>query len=274
LHLPTGRRPKLSEVGEKALLEEITTMSLNFMAPISASQFGPILKKHCDKKNSLTLIKYCSKTESNYRKRLQLKTVQAEPKPRGRIDAYSTLRTPISFCAMLAYIQGIVSPELFFSSDDVSILLNGMDEKPSVITTKTALATLNSLNLSVSTCQEQNKQRVVSFNCTISGDSRLTCSVVKFADKTFVDFNGQPKIYKVDDSLYICLYPYGVGDAIVDRCVYEQCILPEVNSRRAYLNQSDPSSLSKYEYLCLACDGAAGQIDAITADLREVCVEV
>jgi hypothetical protein len=70
-------------------------MSLNFMAPISASQFGPILKKHCDKKNSLTLIKYCSKTESNYRKRLQLKTVQAEPKPRGRIDAYSTLRTPI-----------------------------------------------------------------------------------------------------------------------------------------------------------------------------------
>jgi hypothetical protein len=100
--------------------------------------------------------------------KVPVETIQAELKPRVRIDAYSTLRTPISFCAMLVYIRGIVFPELFFIRDEVSILLNDMDEKPLVITTKTAVATLNSLNLSVSTCQEQNNQRLVSFNCTIS----------------------------------------------------------------------------------------------------------
>ena len=227
------------------LQRTITDLSMDLGSPEASIEFGKRFQDSVkeERNNRVAKVIYSARTERKYKQRAQLLTYQAEKKPQGRIDAYRNLRTPISFCAMLTYLQTFVPRELFFSSDDVSILLNGMHEKPVVLTTEAALQQLKALNLSVSSQETHQKQRVVSFNCTIAGDGRLMCTVIKFADRTFSDFDGKPRLYRVDTGLYVCLYPYGIPDSTVDKHVYQGAIIPEVNSRRESLQNSRRSRM-------------------------------
>ena len=114
----------------------------------------------------------------------------------------------------------------------MAVLLNGMTEKPKVISTPAAEKFLKSVNYTTSSTEQVVKQRVVKFNCTIAGDGRLTVSVIKFSDHGFATFQNRPRIFKLDDRLYVCLYLHGLADEIVKRYVYEACIIKETVQRR------------------------------------------
>ena len=75
-----------------------------------------------------------------------------------------------------------------------------------VVTTEEAKEELYKNNLSVSTMETNQKQRVVTFNCTISGDSKLTVTCIKFADRLFTEYSDKPFILHLDTNLYIALY--------------------------------------------------------------------
>ena len=94
-----------------------------------------------------------------------------------------------------------------------------------------AIKFLQMHSLSVASEEVDSKQRVVSFNCTISGDWRLICSVIKFVDKSFINFNDKPKVFKVEDRRYVCFYRYGLRDKVVNNYVYQSAIIPEVLCR-------------------------------------------
>ena len=85
----------------------------------------------------------------------------------------------------------------------MAVLLNGMAEKPEVISTPAAEKFLKSVNCTTSSTEQVEKQRVVKCNCTIAGDGRLTVSVTMFSDH---GFQNKSRIFKLDDRLYICLY--------------------------------------------------------------------
>ena len=75
----------------------------------------------------------------------------------------------------------------------MAVLLNGMTERPKVISTPAAEKFLKSVNCTSST-EQVEKQRVVKFNCTIAGDGRFTVSVIKFSDHGFETFQNRPPI--------------------------------------------------------------------------------
>ena len=96
-----------------------------------------------------------------------VENIKGDVKAKARQKAFLNLRKPLSLCASLEVVSQEVDSELFFNSDDVSILVNGWD-KPSVITTKEAQKILNEQNISISTTEDSAKRRVIVSNFTIS----------------------------------------------------------------------------------------------------------
>ncbi len=153
------------------------------------------------------------------------------------------------------------------SVDDVSILANPMGNELEVVTTQEAIKKLKELKLSVSTEERAQKQRVVTFNCTISGYNKLTVACVKFADRRLIQYSTSPHIMKLEDCLYIALYAYGMDEELLNESIYTEVIIPEVlKVRQGYLD--DPSNQvaefqTRYQFIAVAQDGANGQIKAI-----------
>ena len=129
-------------------------------------------------------------------------------------------------------------------------------------------------NLSVSTMESSQKQRVITFNCTISGDYKLTVTCIKFADKTFTEYFTEPFILRLEEHLYIVLYLYGMDDEIVNIYIYWNVILPEViEVRRMKLEDEYNIDKEKFKEIAIAQDGALGQIRAIENFLQPRCAK-
>ena len=94
----------------------------------------------------------------------------ADIKSDSRLNAFMNIRNQISCAAAMKYIFQSANHCLFFSRDDVSILVNKMDDvKPKVILTKEAIEFLNSHHLSISTEGAQEQQRI----CVLEEATRL-----------------------------------------------------------------------------------------------------
>ncbi|KAJ1402090.1 hypothetical protein B484DRAFT_405509 [Ochromonadaceae sp. CCMP2298] len=177
--------------------------------------------------------------------------------------------------------------ELFYSSDDESVLLNKMNDKPKVITTKAAKAVTEKQGLVISATTDKEKQRVVTFNITISGGGSLVCKMLKFADRDFTQFAEKPFKVCMDehsdaDRMFIMLYQYGIEDAKVEEAMYRKCILPEQQQPEGEDEEVEGQDEHEMEAVlpevqeegaegpqrfrnCAAmfCDGAFGQIAAL-----------
>jgi hypothetical protein len=212
------------------------------------------------------------KTIQRFFRRYNLRQVKAKFKNSGRINAYNNIRTPLSFCCLIDALQKFVNRVNYHSVDDVSILANPMNESLKVITTQEAIDHLADLNQCVSIEEKASKQRVVTFNCTISGHDLLTVTCIKFADRSLEQFSSTPRIFKLEEKLYICLYKYGMDEEILNRSIYMEVILPEVISvRNGHLTDQYNQSEEKQElfkYAAIAQDGAYGQIKAIETTLH------
>ena len=178
-------------------------------------------------------------TQWKYRKDMGLvQHIKSDVKAKARQKAFLNLRNPLSLCASLTVVSQEVDSELFFSSDDVSILVNGWD-KPTVITTKEAQNILNEQNISISTTEDSAKRRVIVFNFTISKHGNLICSVIKLYDSNFVDFRKKPKVYKLEEKMYVMLCHPDISDGLIQLWMYKLCIIPDAISFRNNIIKRD-----------------------------------
>jgi len=121
---------------------------------------------------------------------------------------------------------------------------------------------MKELNLSISTNEKAVKQRVVTFNCTISGNFKMTVICIKFVDRTFTQYQERPLILQLEDRLYIALYQYGMSDKVVNKYIYSEVTIPSTFQNREILLTTH-SPAERYQMIAIAQDGANGQIQAM-----------
>ncbi len=245
--------------------------------------------------NRHVLPKVSAKTVQKYTRKQAAYAVEGAIKTSARFSAVNNIRTPIALISTLDYVLKRVSPECFFSSDDTSVLVHE-HEKPRVITTKLAQDYLAKHNLNVSTVEDVEQQRVITYSLTISGDNKLVCTVIKIVDKLFPEYSEKPFVAEVEPGLFVMLYGPSCLDVCVNLYMYQLCIIPSCEAERqrvcelnlrglVQLNLSTdsqpldgavpPLMLSeegvrqRYKYMCLASDGAYGQISAIQLYLEK-----
>jgi hypothetical protein len=226
---------------------------------------------------------------------MRLRTVvNADKKTFARFIAYNNIRNSLSLAAVLMYVNKRVQPELFLSTDDTSIYVNE-DRDVTVLTTEQADERNSEYNQGTSIVQDAKQKRVVTFNCTVSGDFKLIVTVIKFADRNFVKYDKAPMIIQIEDDLYLCLYKYGMDATKLSSVIYKKCIIPAAERHRERVIQSNLTGLTqpinssasddvedmepwivdeaavrkKYESIALASDGALDQIDAMLTHLIE-----
>lgn len=170
----------------------------------------------------------------------------ADIKTSARVAAYQNVRNHLSLCACVRYLLSIMDSELFFSSDDVSLLINDK-EKPKVLTTIDAIAHLQRHNIGVSTLEDVQKRRVVTFNITISPVGTVVCAVMKFCDRTFIDLKNVPKVFAISQRFFVMLYHPSLSETVVAEYQYRLCIIPCAAEIRAAVIKRESTDPSKFE---------------------------
>ena len=136
---------------------------------------------------------------------------RADIKSDSSLKAFENIRNQISYTAATKYLFQSVHHSLFFSYDDVSILVNKMDDiKPKVILTKMAIEFLNSHQWSISPAGAQEQQRMITFNLCIGAGCEAPSKVIKFAvskfdDRKFDDLKFRSKIILLEPDLIMGL---------------------------------------------------------------------
>lgn len=178
-----------------------------------------------------------------YVKRLSLSSRIADVKNSTRFKAFDNIRNPISLCAVLYSIYGLVDPELVFSSDDVSVLLNEWS-KPEVLTTKAAAKILDEQNIGVSVVEDRDTRRVVAMNITISALGMCPCKIIKIADRNFTEYRETPLLFRMEPDLFLMLYHPDCDAKKVNYYQYNNCICPCVRMLRDQAINRDNSGLA------------------------------
>jgi len=167
-----------------------------------------------------------------YKKQLELTYVDAaDVKSVSRTKQFEDIKNPMSLCGVLQYLSDIVQPEHYYSSDDVSVLLNGW-EKPRVVTTKEAQKFMADQNLGVSATEAEQQRRVLTFNVTIAADGTLASAVAKVRDHELIDFKEQPAIFDVGDGFFVCCCHTSCPEEVVSTHIYRKCIQKIAKRRR------------------------------------------
>ena len=230
-----------------------------------------------------------------------IEVTSADTKASHRVDSFENLRTQLSFAVLLRHLQKLIDQSLYVSSDDVSILVNKFD-KPHVISTKDAIAYCEKHNIGISTLEDQQQERVLTFNCSITGGNELICNVIKFSDRCFTSLNQTLAVFDMGDGFHVILYCHGMSDTVVNTYMYNCCIIPEATKLRERLiakhmeglkrsilsTDSQPMELTadevpvmtepdvraKFKWILLMMDGAYGQIKAVLDSVIERSVRL
>ena len=171
LDLKGGRPPLLSENGVASLVQ-VLLISAKSCRAVREHDFGDVLRNAIsdDNNNSFVGITLDPKTVKKYQKEAAGVVKPADVKSDSRLKAFENIRNQFSCAATMKYVFQSVHYSLFFSCDDVSILVNKIDDvKPKVVLPKEAIEFLNSHHLSVSTDGAQEQQRMIKFNLCIGG---------------------------------------------------------------------------------------------------------
>jgi hypothetical protein len=278
------KKPFLSEAAFTKLEARVTKISLKISAPESTVQFLKLTKEVMREEAGNEFLDWeFSATWLRKLKQRFLVFDKADKKSPSRVKAFEVIRNPVSLCALLwSLFRRGLDPELIYSSDDVSVLLNRMNDKPQVITTKVAKELLQEQNIGISAQVKEQKQRVVCFNLTISSMGCLICKVLKFADRKFTAFREKPKVIELQDSntekLYVMFYEYGMEDKVVEETMYRKCIEPEILAHRKSVQKrgfhevessQGSSAAESTAPVAPAASAAAAPAESATAGLEE-----
>ena len=218
-----------------ASLNQQLVSSAKSCKAIKEHEFGAVLRTAIsdDNNNSFVDITLDPKTIKKYQKKAAGVVRPADVKSDSRLKAFENIRNQISCAAAMKFIFQSVHHRLFFSCDDVSILVNKMDDvKPKVILTKEAIEFLNSHHLSVSTDGAQEQQRMITFNLCIGGGFEAPSKVIKFADRNFEDLKIKPKIIILEPDLSIILYHPSIDEIQLNVWMFQICIIPQLELLR------------------------------------------
>ena len=96
-----------------------------------------LMQKICEivkgkNKNDQASVSISKTTFKRIKRKCNLNDSTASKKTRGRVEAFGNIRNSITFCCLLSNIQSVVNRANFHSVDDVSVLVNGMGDKPEV----------------------------------------------------------------------------------------------------------------------------------------------
>jgi hypothetical protein len=302
----------MDDDGHKLLNERMTERAMDLQcvvsyAPERRKAFAEVYRRIMGL-NSYAQIPFCDRTIFTHIKLAGGEEFRnACVKTKARADAKRNIRNGLSLVCAINYIFQRVSPPLYFSVDDTSLLVNE-HHKPKVIATSTAKEYLDSTNTAPSVVEEETQRRVITFNCTIS-PTKLICTVIKITDKLFANFNGgKPYVVELEPRLYAMCYVHGESEVTISRYIYELCILPCCEAEKQYLinenlqrlvplNVSVPTETEMddrseppqdlnlpisaeeekavremFKYMCLSSDGAYAQIRAIQDSLMDRCI--
>jgi hypothetical protein len=161
-------------------------------------------------------------TLRRYIKEMRLVEVKADTKSTARQEAHTDLRNFMALSAVLSVLYKVTSHEHVYSSDDVSIVLNGWNEKPRVLTTKEKKELLHAQHIGVSTTEATEKRHVISFNVTVGGSGDVPCIVAKIYDRRFPEsMKEKPRVYNVGDNLFIMLLHSDTAETLVTSTQYK-----------------------------------------------------
>jgi hypothetical protein len=181
-----------------------------------------------------------TKTALRIKKILELRKISSgDIKSIARQEAYENVRNPLSLCAVLSALSNVWNRELFFTTDDVHILLNDWG-KAELITTAEAIKIMSERHLGVSTTKDTRQRRVVVFNCTISSTD-LVCCVIKIIDRNdkFRGYLETPGLFNMTNGLYILLAHSDTCQNKINSLIYKDVIIPLVMQRRRDLRLRD-----------------------------------
>ena len=138
----TGRNRKLSLAACEEINKEQTEKSMN-LDSAKASDMSNIFSEKIRKELGYNAhsppgaLKLCRNTIKKYKQDAGLVVRSGSKKNTTRSNAFLNIRNPLSWCSVLTFLQDFgIDWRLYFQFDDVSMMLNGWDKKPKLITTK------------------------------------------------------------------------------------------------------------------------------------------
>lgn len=150
---------------------------------------------------------FSKSTIYNVKKELNIQTVSGKKRNITRFEAYNNIRNNISLYAMMMIIYESVDPELLFSTDDVSIVLNDWSKCPDVIITPKDQSYLEKNNINAAITENITKRRCVTFSVTIHGNGNVAAFVIKIGDNELVTNKQYPRVLgPFDGNIYVILY--------------------------------------------------------------------
>lgn len=242
-----GRPNKISEEKLEGVLDAVDLRTRHFNAVKAEGELDHLLKEaavETDPNIKNAIAKKAKKDSKKkdvigrttlwaYKKKLELVSVSgANVKSVARTKQFEDIKNPMSLCGVLQYLSDIVQPEHYYSSDDVSVLLNGWD-KPKVVTTKEAQKFMQDQNLGVSVTEAEQQRRVLTFNVTIAADGTLASAVAKVRDHEFLDYKEEPAVFDVGDGFFVCCCHTSCPEEVVATYIYRKCIQKVAKRRRA-----------------------------------------
>lgn len=286
-----GRHAALSAEGQRQVAHEIEQAAMSLNAIVEGTPLQELFKRYMlkEKANTHVSVSICMRTIKSYIKRCEILAVNAVIKTSARVAAIGNIRTPLAYICALMYVLAYVAQELYFSSDDTSVFINNFD-KPRALTNAAAKKYLESHNLNTSTVAEVLQKRVVTISYTISGGNKLTCTVYKVYDRNFPSkYSEKPMVYEPLPYVFVMLCGANIDDTIVNMYMYQLCIIPCCEREQRSLidvaqrglrplnlstdsqpyntapsqSQTSEDIAARYSCMCLASDGAHGQITAI-----------
>lgn len=281
----TGRRSLLSQEKFEKLVKIVEERSKQMRA-VTLKEYKQLIVQLMKEDrvergfNDVGEVKISNRSTETISAQINAIQYKGEARPRARVQAFNDIKNPISLCCMLNFLQNQVVRENLYSVDDVSLLLNKWSENNTdIIITKEALKNLEKMNISAGAEETTQKQRVVTFNCTISGDNKLISTCIKFKDKNFVNYKLKPFIKKLQEGLFVALYHPSLKDEVLTAEIYKCTIIPEVvKKREEYLTEFAPANnvegyKAQFKYITILQDGAYGQVSAIEKQLHKYCEE-
>jgi hypothetical protein len=178
-------------------------MSLNSM---NTGEVKTLMQKRMISKNGMnsyadldTFAPISHKSVKRYMNNMEASVREGKIKPESRVEPYLNIRNSISKAAGLRAITQICPTENIYSEDEVGIFLFGWNhnskKKPQLVSTKAADEFLRRNNVSLSSTEDQDKQRAAHIGATVQAHTgRLTSSYLRINDSKF------PETFKTGDS--------------------------------------------------------------------------
>lgn len=162
---------------------------------MSATQVKETMQKQIQKKQGfnlhadLSLSTIDDKTVKKYTKEVEASSRKGRNKPVSRLEPYLNIRNAISKAAGLMSVSKVCPVENMHSEDEVGIYIFGWHQTaPQLFSTKRSDAFLKKNNISLSTTEQENQQRVAHIGATVQAHTgKLTVFYLRIVDSNFPD---------------------------------------------------------------------------------------